>query len=126
MRSGSRGFTLIEAIAAAALLAIGIVACLDATRAMYRAADRSMLREDMERLAIRKYDEILALGAFTSGQTSGDFADIGERRFSWSATWSASGVQDLDVLRVDVNRVGVPTSDAYEVQGLYCHQGQSK
>ena len=72
----------------------------------------------VQRLAIQKYDELITLGAFTTGEQSGDFVDIGEKRFQWRADRSTGSVGNMDVMRVDVVRKGESYAQATEIQGL--------
>ncbi len=83
-------------------------------RAQIRIADR----ETMQRLAIRKYDELVILGTLTTGQANGDFVDVGNTQFQWRADRSPSGVANLDVLRVDVAPKGESYVHATEIQCL--------
>jgi prepilin-type N-terminal cleavage/methylation domain-containing protein len=120
MRPGSNGFTLIEAIAAVALMAIGICATLDGLAAISKAQARAMESELMQRLAFRKYDEILSEALLDSGSTSGDFKDIGENRFLWSAERTSTGDGNLDSLVVRVTRAGKNSDKGAFIEGLIC------
>jgi prepilin-type N-terminal cleavage/methylation domain-containing protein len=114
----SRGFTLVEALVCVALISGGIAICMTTLSAISRAEIRVSDRETMQRLAVRKYDELIILGTLTSGELSGDFAEIGESRFQWRADRSQSSVGNLDVIRVDVAPKGDSYAHATEVQGL--------
>ncbi len=119
-RISGRGFTLIEALAAVLLLIVGVSSAMHGLGALSRAQRRAQENEDMQRLAIQKYDEILALGALNSGEASGDFREIGEDRFIWSARRMPTGYGNLDSIQVDVARRWEGLSKSVEVQGLFC------
>jgi hypothetical protein len=108
----------VEALVCVVLISGGIVACMTTLSAIARAQVRISDREAMQRLALRKYNELVILGTLTTGQATGDFADIGNFQFQWRADRSSSGVDNLDVLRVDVAPKGESYSHATEVQGL--------
>jgi len=77
----------------------------------------------MQRLALRKYDEIVALDTLPSGQSKGDFDDLGETRFTWQADRTSLGIGDLDSIRVRVFRKGGDQENPAEIQGLLCRSG---
>jgi len=120
MRRARRGFTLVEALAALVLITVGLVATLQCIGAMTRARSRALETADMQRLAFRKYDEIIAENLLPSGSSDGNFEDVGEPRFTWHAERTALGVGGLDDLAVQVVRKGETYQHATEVQGLIC------
>jgi prepilin-type N-terminal cleavage/methylation domain-containing protein len=135
MRAGAnehirRGFTMIEALAAVVLIGAGLVAATKCLGGMAQARTRAFESEDMQRLALGKLDEIVALDSLPSGSSEGDFEDAGEKRFVWRAERTPTGTGNLDVLRVEVTRRGESYAQATEVQGLFCRpattQGQGK
>lgn len=113
---------LVEALAAVALIAVGVVAATKCLGGMAQARTRAADAEEMQRLAFRKYDEILAEQSLSTGEASGDFADVGESRFTWQASRTALGIGNLDSLRIEVTTRGDPRQTA-EVQGLVCRPG---
>jgi len=107
-------------LASVALIAIGIVACVSTLGKLQRNEARNLEAEQMQRLALRKYDEIAALGILPSGQASGDFLDVGERRFIWQASRIPTGTGNLDSIRVDVARKGESFQLGCQIEGLLC------
>ena len=118
-------FSLIEVLVAAFLLGFGIVATLECLSAITSSQIRSMESERMQRLALRKYDEIVALGELNAGQVDGDFQDIGEDRYTWHADRIATGTTNLDSLRVQVTKKGQQSNQPVQVEGLICKPATS-
>ncbi|MER3496083.1 MAG: hypothetical protein C4320_04330 [Armatimonadota bacterium] len=98
----AKGFTLVEALASIVLLGVGIVASQQTIGAIGRNEARSRLKERLESLAQSKLDELLTESGQTPGDQNGDFADRGERDISWTFSVSASGIQNLDTIRLVV------------------------
>jgi len=121
MRRASRrsGFTLIEAVTAAALLAIGVTGTMGTLGAITKAQNHAIDQETMQRLALQKYDEVQALNSVPTGSASGDFSDQNELRFNWTVDRTATGTGNLDSVTVRVSRIGTP-SDYVQIQGLLC------
>lgn len=122
MQRGS-GFTLVEALAAVTLIGVGIVATMQCLTAVGHSRGRALEGEEMQRLAFRKYDELLALGGLPSGRAEGGFEEIGERRFTWRANRSATGIAKLDELQVDVMRRGEGDRPGARITGLVASAG---
>lgn len=114
------GFTIVEVLASVALISIGIVASLRTFGALARADAREADTEDMQRLAFRKYDEIVAGGGLTTGALSGDFQDLGESRFVWKARQTATGTGNLDRITVEIDFAGGVNPRKEVLSGLYC------
>lgn len=116
----SRGFTLIEALVATALLSIGIVGVLTALGAMAKSEAQARDRETMQRLAFQKYDEILATSQDIAAPQNGDFTDRNERRYVWSMEETPTGVDNLDAVTVTVRPANDNSSNALaaEASGL--------
>lgn len=81
-----RGFTVIEAVVAAILTGVGVVASLQAISSLTRSDAIMIDREQMLRLAQEKYDEIVATQDFSTA--AGDFSDRGITDYSWQMTTS--------------------------------------
>jgi prepilin-type N-terminal cleavage/methylation domain-containing protein len=115
-----RGFTLVEALVSVVIVSVGIGACLGTMGAIARAQSRAADTEEMQRLAVRKYDELTATNASGSSSDQGDFQELGEPRFVWRAQRSSADKAGLDELRIDVARRGSGFSNSVSVRGLVC------
>ncbi|HEY0866514.1 MAG TPA: prepilin-type N-terminal cleavage/methylation domain-containing protein [Fimbriimonas sp.] len=104
-RGSSRGFTLVEALVAVALLAIGVVSTMSALGSMVRTEVGVRERERMLTLATAKLNELLATGDAQNALASGDFQDYEEDRYSWSADVQPTGIENLNALTVTVERL---------------------
>jgi len=98
---GSRGFTLIEVLAAVVIVGIGIAAVMGGFGALSQAQRRIIERETIERLAQSKLKEIAATREYDS-VTEGDFSGEGLPDYSWTAATQESGVENLQHLSVTV------------------------
>ncbi len=101
MSRGSRGFTLIEVLAAVVIVGIGIAAVMGGFGALSQAQRRIIERETIERLAQSKLKEIAATREYDS-VTEGDFSGEGLPDYSWTAATQESGVENLQHLSVTV------------------------
>lgn len=105
MRSRRRlGFTLIEMMVTAVLVAIAIVGVLGAIRAISAADLRAREADLLQRLAVLKLNEF---GPVTNPQTAdnkGDFTDQGYADVQWSLEVVPSGTENLDELTVTATR----------------------
>lgn len=119
-RRSRGGFTIVEALVSVAILSVGIVATLTTLGAMARAQTRTLESDEMQRLALRKYDEIVALDRLPSGQSQDDFSDVGQKRFVWRADRTSTGAGNLDAVRVQVAGQGEGFGNAVQIQGLVC------
>ncbi len=120
MNRASKGFTLVEALASVLLISVGIVGVIVGLGAMARSDSKALETEEMQRLAYHKYDEVVALGILPAGDSSGDFEDIGEKRFVWRAERTTIGPGNLDGIKVFVDRPGNNYQKGVEVQGVFC------
>jgi prepilin-type N-terminal cleavage/methylation domain-containing protein len=62
VRQVKKGFTLVEVVVSVALLAIGIVVSLGSLSAMTKTEVKLRKTEEMNRLAVQKIEEVLAVG----------------------------------------------------------------
>lgn len=99
-----RGFSIIEAIVAVALLGIGVASALGALGHLIQAETSSMERTRMVELAVEKMHELRATGDYTLAPLDGDFQDYGESLYSWTAELQPTGVENLDQFTVTVTR----------------------
>jgi hypothetical protein len=75
-------------------------------------------REVLQRLAVQKYDELIATGQFETAELNGDFSDDYVNDYEWAATVEPSGEENLEIVTVTVNRVGDPEGPQAVVDGL--------
>ena len=108
VRTTQRGFSMVEAMVAVALLAVGITACLGALGAMTKGEARAQESERLQLLAHRKLDELIATHAAETGSVSGDFTDNGFPAITWSAETETSGVENLDALHLTITEPNKP------------------
>lgn len=115
-----RGFTIIEALASAVLLGVGIAASMSAMGALAKGETRTRDLERYTALARSKYDEMLLEDPNASaGEETGDFADVDEPEIEWSWTSEASGIESLDTVRLTVRaRSGGESSPQAVLSGL--------
>lgn len=116
MKSGNRGFTLIEAMVASVLVVIGVVGALQGIAALTHSQAFLQEEERMQRLAVSKYDELVSAG-LSNAATSGDFQDYNESRYKWEADIESTGTDNLQSLRVVVTPTNGERNQA-TVQGL--------
>ncbi len=93
---------MIEAIVSAALLTVGITSILGAYSSLIKARTVTTESEQMQRLAIDKYDELVATEALQTQSLNGDFSDRGDDKYLWSASVTATGTDNLSALTVTV------------------------
>lgn len=98
----ARGFSMIEVLGAAVVLAVGIAGATGALAAMSNTEIRLRESEKMNRLAIQKMDELLALGNIETADTSGNFQDYNEPNYTWQLEVSPTGEEGLNAVRVIV------------------------
>jgi prepilin-type N-terminal cleavage/methylation domain-containing protein len=105
MRRGfSKGFTLIEALAAVAILGVGISGVMMAMSSVVRSESRAREIETMHRLAMDKLTELRAVTDTFAAPDSGDFSDRGLPSFEWQMTVDPTGVEYLTAVTVTVQR----------------------
>jgi hypothetical protein len=83
-------------------LAVGLVGIVRAYGSLTRNQSSSIDSEQMQQLAVDKYDELVATESLQTDSLSGDFSDRGIDKFLWSATVSQTGVTNLSGLTVTV------------------------
>ncbi|CAN5578900.1 N/A [soil metagenome] len=105
MRQGRRGFTLIEALVAAVLLAVGVSAVMVALGRQVRTEANVRRREVLSGLAQAKLDELSATST-TQTDSDGDFSDEGYPDVTWKSTTEDTGVADLQALTLSLTDKG--------------------
>jgi type II secretory pathway pseudopilin PulG len=117
MRRGKAGFTMIEAVVSAGLIAVGAASAIRGFGALTKGDIAARDHEQMQRLAIQKYEELVSTGTLGSASSSGDFSDWNNNDYVWKMDVIASGATNLDQIRVIVSpRNDSKTSE--EVDGL--------
>jgi len=94
-----RGFTLVELLAALALIGIALPVLLHAITTASRMTSVAKRKTEATTLAQGKVEELVATRAWQSGQMSGDFGE-NFPEYRWSAAlanWDATTMQELDV-----------------------------
>ncbi|ARU40623.1 hypothetical protein CCB80_05500 [Armatimonadetes bacterium Uphvl-Ar1] len=100
--SAKRGFTLVEVLVAAVLLAVGITALVGAISGLMR-AERAVAEKDfIDRIAHEKLQELIATQAWQS-EAGGTFDDERLRDYTWSLQESNVGVENLTGLTLTVS-----------------------
>lgn len=119
MRSSkSRGFTLIEAIVATVFVGVGLVATLTSLATMTRNDSLLREKEELQRLAIQKYDELIATGGIDTAQLSGDFSDRNIDKYDWQAEITPSGEENLNILTVTVKETNNDSGPQAVIDGM--------
>ena len=118
VRQVKKGFTIVEVVVSVALLAIGIVVSLGSLSAMTKTEVKLRKTEEMNRLAVQKIEEVLAVGNATTAETSGTFDDYGYTGYEWSLEVAPSGTENLDTIRVTVTEASANSSASVSVSSL--------
>jgi Tfp pilus assembly protein PilV len=113
--SKKRGFTILEALVSAFIVVVGIVSTVQVLGAMTKTDYRVRETEKIQRLAVAKFDEVLATGAVISGALNGNFDDWDLTGYTWEAEVVGTGVNNLDMLKVTVTN---PNNFSVEIDGL--------
>lgn len=83
----------------ASLVAVGVASAMGAYGALTKAQSQIQERDRMQRLAISKYDELVAEG-INNAASNGDFQDYNDERYKWQsdiATTTTTGLQSLTI-----------------------------
>lgn len=95
-----KGFTVMEALAAAVLVGVGVTAGMSAIGSMSQTEIRMRESEKLSRLAHSKLEEIMALGNATNTDTDGNFEEYGEPNYEFTVEVQPSGIDSLDTILV--------------------------
>jgi prepilin-type N-terminal cleavage/methylation domain-containing protein len=118
MSRGSKGFTLIEALVSITLVGVGMTAVLSGLSSMSKSQFRARESEKMQRLAIQKYDELIATEEIDGAGLSGNFSDINLDSYQWQAVVEPSGIENLETVTVTVERSGWEDGPQAKIDGL--------
>lgn len=108
---------MIEVMVASVLVAVGVTGALRGYAALTHAQATLQERERMQRLAISKYDEILATG-ISNAATSGDFSDYNESRYKWNLDVESTSTTGLSTVEVTVTAVDAGDNNQVQINGL--------
>lgn len=111
----ARGFTLIESLAAAALMAVGVTAAMSAMGAIAKEEARAREVDFVQQLAQEKYDELVTTNQQTLASQSGDFSDRNLQGYTWNLVVESSAVNNLDTVTLTVQKQGAGSSDPQAV-----------
>ncbi|MCG9895563.1 MAG: prepilin-type N-terminal cleavage/methylation domain-containing protein [Fimbriimonadaceae bacterium] len=100
---GRKGFSLVEVLAAAVLVGVGVAALFGALSSLSQAQGRMQEREVMVRLADSKLAELAATRTYLV-EPEGGFENPEEQDYRWTAETEPTGTENLDLLRVRVSR----------------------
>ncbi|RYG16313.1 type II secretion system protein [bacterium] len=101
MSRSKRGFTLIEALVSAVLLAFGVTAVMLALGGQMRTEANVRRREVLLGLVRAKMDELAATTS-TNTSTDGDFGDQGFAGVTWGSSYEDTGIENVQALTVTV------------------------
>ena len=106
-----RGFTLIESLAAAALLAVGITASMSALGAVAKEETKAREVDYVQGLAQQKYDELISTNQQVLASQTGDFSDRNIQGYTWNLDVETSQVNNLDTVSVTVQKQNPSSTD---------------
>ncbi|MFQ5810305.1 MAG: hypothetical protein ACE5JM_11855 [Armatimonadota bacterium] len=117
-RPGMRpGMTLLEALAAAAILTGGLLAVMQAVQISIRAEQRSEVHATAVRLAAEKMDEIRKEPQIAAGEDSGDFGEsFPDHR--WEASIVETDLPGLDEVTIIVTYQFAGREEEYGLTSL--------
>jgi len=105
-----KGFTVMEALAAAVLVGVGVTAGMSAIGSMSQTEIRMRESEKLSRLAHSKLEEIMALGNATNTDTDGNFEEYGEPNYEFTVEVQPSGIDSLDTILVTAKKSNSDTT----------------
>ena len=102
---------------ASVLVAIGISSAVRGFAALTKAQSTMQERDRMQRLAVSKYDELLAQG-INNASTSGDFQEYNDDRYKWVADIENTTTTNLQSVKVTVSAVDPTDTNQASIDGL--------
>jgi len=100
----SAGFTLVEVMIAALLVAVAVTGVMGGIAAITRAESRAKDAALMQRLAAEKMDDIRLLADPSEAGSQGDFGDRGYPDVTWSANVTSTTITNLDQVTITASR----------------------
>ncbi|HWD37548.1 MAG TPA: prepilin-type N-terminal cleavage/methylation domain-containing protein [Fimbriimonas sp.] len=104
LRRSRFGFSLLESLAAAALLAVGVTAAMAALSSVSYNEKAARDQEYVDRLASEKYDELISTNQAALANASGDFSDRNIQGYTWNLEVGQSQVTNLDTVTLTVQK----------------------
>jgi type II secretory pathway pseudopilin PulG len=96
-----RAFSLVEAIAAAALVGIGVTGVLTGIRSILATESRARTTDLLQRLAVGKLEEIGSVTDPRTAENEGDFTEQGYPEIQWSLTVETTDDASVSAVTVD-------------------------
>jgi prepilin-type N-terminal cleavage/methylation domain-containing protein len=109
-RKSPSAFTLIEVLVVIVLVALSLVAIMNALRAMGATDARARDAELLQRLAALKMAEIGAVSDPRTMDESGDFTEQGYPAIEWRMETEPSGAENIDQVTITAERGNVEQS----------------
>jgi len=102
-----------------AILSIGIVAVMGAMGSIVRSQGRMKTQEVMQRLAERKFEEMLVTTQDLTSPQNGDFSDWNEYNYNWSTTVDTTSSTYVSAITLTVQPVNADSPKVSVVQLIY-------
>lgn len=99
-RRRQTGFTLVEVVVTALLVAIAVVGVFGGISSLTASQYHAQTADLLQRLAAEKLGDVAILSAPSADGTSGDFSDRGYPNITWSLIDQPSGTTNLDQVTV--------------------------
>lgn len=100
----NRAFSLVEAIAAAALVGIGVTGVLTGIRSILATESRARTTDLLQRLAVEKLEEFGSVVDPQTAENEGDFTEQGYPEIQWSLTVETTDDASVSSITVDASK----------------------
>jgi len=97
----NRAFSLVEAIAAAALVGIGVTGVLTGIRSILATESRARTTDLLQRLAVEKLEEFGTVVDPQTAENEGDFTEQGYPEVQWNLTIETTDDASVSSITVD-------------------------